>query len=419
MRVRGLQLITIAVLAGCLVGCGEAEKNESAKESKSIEREVDTVKVVAHNLKRTLNIPAEISAFRDVSIYPKVQGFVKSMHVDRGSMVKQGQLLVEIDAPELEANFKESQAKFESASSALIEAEAKIQNAIAQNEEDIAKSEADSANYKRIQNAAKTPGAIAPVDIESAQKTLEGSLAHVRASKQSILGAQSELEAQKGKVKAAGQALKSLKEMMGYLKVSAPFAGIIKERNVHEGSLVSSSSAVPMLRIADTSKLRLIVPIPESAVSGIKQNEQMQFSVPAFVGRTFTGTISRISHVLDRKTRTMLVELDVQNARNDLAPGMYAEVVWTMERPYRTLFVPSSAVMSAEDKTFVIKVDNEVARVIPISRGQPMGDLVEITGDIREGDQIVLQASDEFNTGAKLKTHLVSSMNKAEGSHDD
>lgn len=392
-------------------GCEQSHRDfkHNTEEIVSSEPDVNTVLVAMKSLKRTMRIPAELTAFRDVAIYPKIQGFVKSMQVDRGSIVKKGQLLVEIDAPELEANLKEAQAKYESACSSLLESEAKIQSVIAQKDEDIAKLEADEANYKRIMHAAQTVGAIAPADIEEAQKTMQGSKAHVRSSEQNILGAKSESQAHKGKVKAAEQALNSLREMIGYLKIRAPFDGVIRERNVHEGSLVSSSSNnAPMLKIAETSKLRLIVPVPESAVSGIKQGSQMKFTVPAYVGKIFSGNVSRLSHELDRKTRTMLVELDVDNRKADLEPGMYAEVEWKMERPYKTLFVPSEAVLSSEDKNYVIKVKDMKTHIIQVTRGQPMDKLVEITGDIKEGDEIVLHATEDYKTGTKLKAHLLS-----------
>lgn len=419
--------VSILVPVVLILTYGCAQTHQDAKQNKNAtvltEQEVKTVLVATKNLKRTMRIPAELTAFRDVAIYPKIQGFVKSMQVDRGSVVKKGQLLVEIDAPELEANYQEAQAKYESACSSRLESESKIQSLIADKDEDIAKLEADEANYKRILHAAQTAGAIAPADIEEAQKTTQGSKAHVRSSEQNILGAKSECEAHKGKEKAAEQALKSLKEMIGYLKIRAPFDGVIRERNVHEGSLVSSSSNnVPMLKIAETSKLRLVVPVPESAVSGIKQGSQMNFSVPAYMGKLFSGKVSRLSHELDRKTRTMIVELDVNNEKSDLEPGMYAEVVWKMERPYKTKFVPSSSILSAEDKTYIIKVKDTKTQIIPVTRGQPMDNFVEITGDIEEGDEIVLHATEDYKSGTKLKSHLASIKDieaMHEGNHED
>lgn len=409
-------------ISGCnSTGSNETEEKKAGHSQSTNENEprsVDTILVASKHLENTVRIPAELSAFRDVGIHPKVQGFVKSVTVDRGSAVTTGQVLIEIVAPELEANYQESRAKFETASSALAQAQSNVANFIAQQEEAEAKVEAEEANYKRIQFAAKTAGAIAPVDLEAAEKTLQGSKAHVRAAEQAVIGARSELQVQKGRIRSAKQALISIGETKAYLTVRAPFNGTITERNVHEGSLVSSTaSSTPMLRIQETSKLRLLVPVPEEDISCIKQGEAMKFTVPAFVGKIFTGAVARISHGLERKTRTMIIELDVPNTSKELEPGMYAEVVWQMRRPYTTLFVPATAVVSANDKTFVVKVKNNKAEKVNISRGQTMGKEVEVVGDLEPGDQVVLQASEEIKPGAILHPKLLSQLeaNKSEG----
>lgn len=393
-----------------MTGCAQTEKNVSeAKQKEEPQNEVvDTVLVSEQRLKRTVRIPSELAAFRVVEIYPKVQGFVKTMSVDRGSIVKYGQILVEIVAPELESNYREAEAKYKSVQSSLRATQSNIASLVAQKEEAEAKLGADEANYKRIQIADKTTGAVAPTDIETAEKKVQGDRAKVRAAEQTVIAAQSALEAEGDRVNASKQALNSVREMKGYLVVRAPFDGVITERNVHEGSLVSSSSAnPPMLKIEQISPLRLVVPVPENAIAGITNGASMQFSVSAYVGKTFYGTVSRISHELDRKTRSMLVELDVPNKNRELEPGMFAEVVWHMKRPYRTLFVPASAILSKEDKTFVITARANKAELIQVNRGQPMGKLVEIVANISPSDEVVLRPSSDM-AGAAIQTHRLS-----------
>lgn len=415
-------------LSICLTSCTQQENNHtSSTESKHAEQNhnqhtavVPTVTVHSANLERTVKIPSELTAFREVAIHPKVHGFIKHVYVDRGSAVKQGQILIEIVAPELEANYQESLAKLETVSSALVQAQSNVANFKAQKDEAEAKVEAEEANYKRIQYAAQTAGAIAPVDLEAAEKTLQGSRAHVRAAEQAVIGAQSELESQKGRIRSAKQALISVGEMRAYLTVRAPFNGTITERNVHEGSLVSSSAnSTALLKIQETSKLRLIVPVPEEDIAGIKPGAEMKFTVPAFLGKTFNGYIARISHGLDRKTRTMVIELDVNNPRQELEPGMYAEVVWEMRRPYQTLFVPASAIVSKEDKTYVIRVKNSTAEMLPVSRGQAMGQEVEVVGNLVSGDEVVLDARDDIKTGAKINCKLQAIDASKHSEHDE
>lgn len=403
-----------------ITGCSHTEEKVSkSKHETDVQNEaVDTVLVSEQQLKRTVRIPSELAAFRVVEIYPKVQGFVKAMSVDRGSTVKKGQTLVEIIAPELEANYREAEAKFEAVQSSLLETQSKIASLVAQKEEAEAKLGANEANYKRIQIADKTPGAVAATDLETAEKKVQGDRAKVRAAEQTVIACQSALEAEKDRVRAAKQALNSVREMKGYLIVRAPFDGVITERNVHEGSLVSSSPAnPPMLKIEQISPLRLVVPVPENAVAGIKNGAAMQFSVSAYVGKTFYGTVSRISHELDRKTRSMLVELDVPNKNRELEPGMFAEVIWHMERPYRTLFVPASAILSKEDKTFVITARENKADLVQVDRGQPMGKLVEIVGKVNIGDEVVLKPSSDL-AGEKIQVHRLSNTELEKLLHD-
>lgn len=386
------------------------------------DKTVETIKVARQYLKKTIHLTAELNAFREVAIYPKVQGFVKAIYVDRGSAVHAGQVLVEIVAPELEANFRESQAKYEGAKSSLLQVESKIDGLIAQKDEFEAKLEADQANFKRVKIAAQTEGAIAEIDLESAEKTVQAAKARLRSAEQQIKTGKQELESEKAKVEASEQALKSVEQIKSYLIVHAPFDGVISERNVHEGSLVSSSTAnPPMLRIEQTSKLRVLVPVPETAIAGIKEGATMTFTVPAFVGQIFSGKIARVSHMLERRSRTMTVELDVQNQDRRLQPGMFAEVVWEMERPYKTLFVPASAILSANDKTSVLRVHNKKVEQIPVLRGQNMENLVEVVGSVNEGDELILQASEDLKEGTVVETRLLSAaeLKTSKNPHDE
>jgi RND family efflux transporter MFP subunit len=189
--------------------------------------------------------------------------------------------------------------------------------------------------------------------------------------------------------------------------VTAPFDGVVTERNVHKGSLVGSSgapSAVPMLRIRQVSRLRLVVAVPESDVGGITEGEKINFTVPAFPGQTFVGEIKRIAQSLDVKTRTMPVELEVSNASTRLSPGMYAEVVWPIRRQQVSLFVPPSAVASTTEKMFVIRVRNEVAEWVEVRRGETMSNLIEVFGALEAGDVIVVRGTDELRNGVKVIT---------------
>ena len=292
---------------------------------------VQVVPVVSQQLHSQTLLPGELQAYQDVALYPKVQGFVEWIEVDRGSVVKEGQLLVRLIAPELTAHRQEAAAKVQAAHAQRLEAEAKLA--------------ADEATYKRLKAASATPGVITGNDVDVAQKTVEADRARVHAGQENE--------------NAALQAARSLQDIESYLHITAPFDGIITERNVHKGSLVGPSggpSIPPMLRIQQVSSLRLIVAIPEVEAASIEPGTEVKFTVPAFPNETFTGVVQRIAHAVDVKTRTMPVELDVTNLAGRLAPGMYAEVLWPVRRPRPSLFVPSSAVATTTERTFIIRI---------------------------------------------------------------
>ena len=260
-------------------------------------------------LDRPMMLPGDLSAFQDVEIRARVAGFVEAINVDRGSTVKKGQLLARLAAPELTAQRVESEAKVQSALSQRIEAEARLA--------------ADEAKYQHLKTAAATPGVVAGNDVEVALKAVEADRARVDSAKQNE--------------KAQQEAARSMRDVETYLRIEAPFDGVVTERSAHEGSLVGPGTPA-LLRVQQVSRLRLVVAVPEDAVGEIAQGQTIAFTVPAFPGEKFSGKIARASRALDPKTRTMPVELDVVNTDGKLAPGMFANVAWTMRRAHPSLF---------------------------------------------------------------------------------
>jgi RND family efflux transporter MFP subunit len=226
-----------------------------------------------------------------------------------------------------------------------------------------------------------------------AQKTLEADQSQVMSADQNV--------------EAARQALNGVAQMEGYLKVTAPFAGIVTERNVHPGAFVGPNSgqgaSVPIVRIMDNSRLRLIVPVPETYVAGVTQGTRMDFTVSGYPGDTFSGTVARIAHALDVTTRTMAVELDVNNRDGRLAPGTYCQVKWPVRRPGPSLLVPVASVASTTGRTFVVRVTDGRVEWIDVKTGITSGPLVEVFGNVKAGDQIVARGTDELRPGSAVR----------------
>ena len=204
--------------------------------------------------------------------------------------------------------------------------------------------------------------------------------------------------------KAAQAAVRSQEDLLSYLKISAPFEGIVTERMVHPGALVGTGNDIALLRIEQVSHLRLVVPVPEEDVSGIVRGAAVPFQVPAWPQRIFSGTIARIAHSLDPKTRTMAVELDVMNRDGSLAPGMFPTVKWPVRTSRPALFVPKTSVVTTTERTFVIRNRNGLAEWVDVRKGVAENDLVEVMGNLSAGDSVVRRATDEIRDGAPIQT---------------
>lgn len=336
---------------------------------------VAVVSVVSQSLERPVLLPGDLVAFQNVEIRPKVSGFVEVVTVDRGSIVKKGQLLARMVAPELAAQRREAEAKIQSAQSQRIEAEAKLAS--------------DEGTYRRLEKASETPGVVAGNDVEVAQKAVDAGRARVESWKQNE--------------QAARDAARSVRDIEAYLRITAPFDGVVTARNVHPGSLVAPSSPTAMLRIQQVSTLRLVVAVPEDTVAGTQPGQMITFRVPAYPGEAFTGKVARLGRALDVKTRTMPVELDVLNPSGKLSPGMFAEVAWTMRRRQPSLFVPPSAVATTTERTFVVRIRNGQTEWVDVKRGAAMQQLVEVFGDLHAGDQVAVRGTDELRAGTKVQ----------------
>lgn len=379
---------SILILAAALsISCGGGRGSPSSTQAASAENQapaqvptVDVARVVSQKLSVTTRLPGELQPYEVVALYPKVTAFVNWIGVDRGSRVTKGQLIVRLEAPELTSQQAEAQAKLQSAAAQRVEADAKLAS--------------DESTYQRLKSASATPGVVSGNELEIAQKTVEADRARVRAAQDSA--------------DAARAALRSIQQIEDYLQVKAPFDGIVTERNVHPGALVGptggSGVAVPMVRIEQVSRLRLVVPVPEVYAAAIPAGTKVNFTVPAFPGQTFSGTVTRVAHSVDVKTRTMPVELDISNPSARLAPGMFAEVQWPVRRVEPSMFVPTSAVAKTTERTFVVRVRDGKTEWVDVKTGTIVGRLAEVFGDLHEGDEVAARGTDELRAGTRVST---------------
>jgi len=395
----------VVVIAVIILGCSKTNQDAKTSTEKAPPPTVATTYVVSQTVNKDLRLPGELRAYQNVAIYPKVQGFVESLSVDRGSVVRRGQLLVRMSAPELASHTSEAEARVRGAQQQRLEMESRVQSVREQRAEAEAKLDADDGTYRRLKAASATPGVVAENDVDVARGVVEGDKARIRALAENEKAARSVVQSQLQNERATRAAANSVRDIEAYLKITAPFDGVITERNVDKGSLAGPSvgpSSPPMLRLQQISRLRLVISVPEADVSGVTTGARIKFTVPAFPGEDFFGVLERISHTLDEKTRTMPVELDVLNDSARLAPGMFPEVSWPATRPRPSLFVPASAIATTTDRVFVVRIRNGTTEWVDVKRGMSMGDLVEVFGDLQENDVVAMRGTDELRSGVTV-----------------
>jgi membrane fusion protein, multidrug efflux system len=364
--------------------CGQ-KTTSTASAASQIPAQVEVTTVKSQTLNTTLGLPAELTPYQSVDIYAKQTGFVKSITVDRGSRVRQGELMAVLEAPEIVAQRAQANDAYQSTESQFAAAQAKLA--------------ADRSTYERMNNAAKTPGVVAGNDLDIAQKTVQSDEANVAALQQTAGAAQ--------------QALNAVTQLESYLKITAPFDGQVTTRYVHTGALVGPAGGpgamTHIVRVETINRHRLVVPVPENYVAGVPEASMVSFTVPSFPGRTFRAPIARISRDVDLKTRTMPVELDVKDPKAELTPGTFCSVEWPVRRTYPTLFVPVSAVASDLQRSFVIRVRQNHAEWVDVKTGARVDTMVEVFGDLHDGDQVVSRGTDQIRGGTEVSPRAVSS----------
>jgi membrane fusion protein, multidrug efflux system len=376
--------LSTLLLAGCAAPSSPPAGAPVQQAASGSPQAVNVVAVESQKLNTVLALPAQIIPYETVDVYPKVTGFIDTIRVDRGSHVKAGEVIIRLSAPELVAQRAQAEASLQAAQSQLSAAQAKLAS--------------DEGTYQHLSAAAKTPGVVAGNDLQ--------------VSEQSAAADRAQSEAAANNVRAAQDALRSVKQLESYLEIAAPFSGVVTLRNLHPGALVGPASgtpgAQPIVQIEDLDRLRLVVPVPEAYTAGIREGQQAAFSVPAYPGRTFHAPIARIAHDVTQNTRTMAVELDVRNADGQITPGSFATVEWPIQRSYPTMLVPSTSVTTDLQRTFVIRMRQGKAEWVDVKTGVTVNGKTEVFGELHPGDIVVANATDAIRPGTNLSTQQLS-----------
>lgn len=356
-----LSIIITAGLTAVLGACSTSETEESKTEKRtSAAPVVEVIGPVSDQPFYPLSLPGELKPFEQVEVFAKAKGFVKELHVDRGSKVRKGQLLAVLEAPEISQQYLAVQAS-----------ERKL----------FEKYQYSRQAYQRLKKAASKAGAVAEMELDRAIAQLRSDSAAYHSAKAST-GASAQLRA--------------------YLRIRAPFSGTIVSRNVSVGALVGENGSRPLFSIAQQDHLRLTVAIPEKHAHSVTENTSATFAVSNRPGKVYKAFLSRNSGLVDQEHRSVTVEFDVENSNQSLRGGEYAQVKLLLMRPDSTLWVPASSVVEAQSGTFVLKASGGVVQRIPITLGLRREEMQEVFGQLSQGDKILLRGSEELENGTKV-----------------
>ncbi len=401
-------IIAIALLAvvcafGWLwLGRGSSEA-ESPKEEAGgqADESAAVARVERRTIANTLTISGEFKPFQDVDVHAKVAGYIKAIYVDVGDHVKVGQTLALLEVPELAAQLSGADATVRRATEEIGRAKGDLERARSMHS-------ATHSAYARLSDAAKTQaGLVAQQELDDSQaKDLEAE-AQVSSAKAAFSAAEQELQI----AQASQQQVSALSD---YTRISAPFAGVITNRYADTGALVaagtsSSTQAIPVVRIAQISVLRLVLPIPESLASRIHLKDAVKVHVQA-LNDDIEGTVSRFSDSLDVQTRTMQTEIDCENRDGRLMPGMYTETVLSMREKKNALTVPLQAVVRRGDDATVLAVDSQnLLEERHVKLGLEDNARVEVLSGLSDGDRVVIGNRSQFRNGQKIQPKEISS----------
>ena len=396
--------LLFVIAAACLTSsCSKREPVQAGSTKVDDIPTVAVAQVCTEDLSNGLVLTAEFKPYQEVDVMAKIAGFVKQINVDVGDRVKQGQLLATLEIPEMADDLRRADA-------AVVRARAEVTRA--EDEQRRAESVHSIAHlsFQRLSTVAeKKPGLVAQQEIDEAQSKDLITEAQVAATKSALAAAQEQ-------VKVNSADTQKVKTLMDYTRVTAPFAGVITRRYADTGSMIqagtaSQTQAMPVVKLSENSLLRLILPVPESAVPTVHIGQQVEVKVPT-LNRSFPGTVARFVEKVSVATRTMDTEVDVPNPSLIVVPGMYAEVNLTLDRRSKVLAIPvlsvdldnsDSRTGAAQTGQVLIVTPNNHVEKRRVTLGIESSNSVEVLSGLNEGDSVVLSGRSALQVGQEVR----------------
>jgi len=339
---------------------------------------VRTATVKAGDATMSVSLPGTTSAFATADIFTRASGYITKRNVDIGDRVKQGDLLAEITAPEVDHQIAQAQATLSQSEAALRQQQAN----------------ADLADV--------TWGRDKPLVDKGWVTQQQGDVdrQNLQAQQAAVGVAQSNIAAQQAQIKVLQQA-------KDYLSVRAPFDGVVTRRNIDVGSLVQADATTGtfMFTVMQTNVIRTQVYVPQDQAFGVAPGVEAVVHVPELPTRGFPGKVTRLADALDPLTRTLLTEIDVPNTDGALASGVYCTVELQIPRKTPSLTVPADAIIFDAQGLHVAAIENGVVHMRKVTIARDFGTYVEVSDGLKDGDQVILSPSVNLAEGSKVQVH--------------
>jgi RND family efflux transporter MFP subunit len=388
-------LVGAAWLAWRWSARGTEADAENREKAASADTPASVARVARRDMGSTLTIAGAFKPFQDVDVHAKVSGYIRKIYVDVGDRVKDGQTLAMLEVPELAAQLSGAEAAARAAQEQVRRAEGDLLRAQS------SQSAAHSAYVRLKQAADSRAGLVAQQEVDDSQaKDLEGTA--------QVASAEAELSSAKQQLEVAQANQRQYAALSDYTRITAPFAGVVTVRYADTGALVASGTSnstqsMPLVRLAQTSVLRLVLPIPESVAAKIRVGKTLRVHVQA-LNKDFDGKVSRFADSLNQQTRTMETEIDFENHANTLMPGMYAQAYLSHDEKKNVLTVPLEAVQRNGDQSIVLALNPQnVVEERHVQLGQEDSTCIEVLSGLHEGEMVIVGNSSEFRPGQKIQ----------------
>jgi RND family efflux transporter MFP subunit len=360
---------------------------------------VAVAKITRGDVAQVLKVNAELRPFQEIDVHAKVAGYLKAINVDVGDRVSPGQLLAVLEIPELQDEIQQDEAGVKRAQEEINRAQADLERA-------------ESAHDVAHLGASRLAGVLKARPNLVAQQDIDEAAGRDRVAEAQVSTARATLASSREQLEFAKASQNKTKTLFAYARITAPFAGVITHRYADTGAMIqagtsSQTQTMPLVRLSQNSRLRLVIPVPESAVSRIHLGSPVELTIQS-LHRTSAGTVARFAGRLDTETRTMHVEVDVPNPKLELVPGMYADASIVLDHVSNVLVAPPEAIDRTDRAPRVLLVNHD-RRVEPrdVTIGLETGDRVEIVAGLAVADLVVVGNRSQLKAGTLVSPKVM------------